>query len=201
MRLRRRANEPRNWGTKTVGPDMEDLIQFLLTLYLYGILIRLLLTFHQADFYNPISQALARVTDPVYQPVRRIMPSARGWDLALLSIALVLKLISLYVGGAMQLGASILGLVLFALTQIAGMMLNIYLISLIVVVSASWVQLSGGADQFLSLVRSLTAPMLMRIRGVLPDTGILDLSPMVALFGLYFLQSGLYQIGRWGLTI
>ena len=201
MRLRRRANELRNWETKTVGPDMEDLIQFLLTLYLYGILIRLLLTFHQADFYNPISQVLARVTDPVYQPIRRIIPSARGWDLALLSIALILKLISLYVGGAMQLGASILGLVLFALTQIAGMMLNIYLISLIVVVIASWVQLSGGADQFLSLVRSLTAPMLMRIRGVLPDTGILDLSPMVALFGLYFLQSGLYQIGRWGLGI
>ena len=201
MRLRRRANELRNWETKTVGPDMEDLIQFLLTLYLYGILIRLLLTFHQADFYNSISQVLARVTDPVYQPVRRIMPSARGWDLALLSIALILKLISLYIGGAMQLEASILGLVLFALTQIGGMMLNIYLISLIVVVIASWVQLSAGADQFLSLVRSLTTPMLMRIRGVLPDTGILDLSPMVALFALYFLQSGLYQIGRWGLGI
>ncbi len=201
MRLRRRANELRNWGTKTAGPDMEDLIQFLLTLYLYGILIRLLLTFHQADFYNPISQVLARVTDPVYQPVRRIMPSARGWDLALLAIALILKLISLYVGGAMQLEASILGLVLFALTQIGRMLLNIYLISLIVVVIASWVRLSAGADQFLSLVRSLTTPMLMRIRGVLPDTGILDLSPMVALFGLYFLQSGLYQIGRWGLGI
>ena len=201
MRLRRRANELKNWETKTAEPDMETLIQFLLTLYLYGILIRLLLTFHQADFYNPISQVLARVTDPVYQPVRRVMPSARGWDLALLTIALILKLIILYVVGAMQLGASILGLVLFALTQIGGMMLNIYLISLIVVVIASWVQLSAGADQFLSLVRSLTAPMLMRIRGVLPDTGILDLSPMVALFGLYFLQSGLYQIGRWGLGI
>lgn len=201
MRLRRRANELRNWGTKTAGPDMEDLIQFLLTLYLYGILIRLLLTFHQADFYNPISQVLARVTDPVYQPVRRVMPSARGWDLGLLAIALVLKLIILYVVGAMQLGASILGLVLFALTQIGGMMLNIYLISLIVVVIASWVRLSAGADPFLNLVRSLTTPMLMRIRGVLPDTGILDLSPMVALFGLYFLQSGLYRIGRWGLTI
>ena len=201
MRLRRRANELRNWETKTAGPDMVDLIQFLLTLYLYGILVRLLLTFHQADFYNPISQVLARATDPVYQPVRRIMPSARGWDLALLSIALVLKLISLYVGGAMQSGASILGLVLFALTQIGRMLLNIYLISLIVVVIASWVQLSAGADQFLSLVRSLTTPMLMRIRGVLPDTGILDLSPMVALFGLYFLQSGLYQIGRWGLAL
>ncbi len=180
---------------------MIDLIQFLLSLYLYGILVRLLLTFHQADFYNPISQMLARVTDPVYQPIRRVMPSARGWDLALLAIALVLEMIRLYLGGAMEIGVSVLGLILFALTQIGRMMLNIYLISLIVVVIASWVQLSAGADQFLNLVRSLTAPILMRIRAVLPDTGILDLSPMVALFGLYFLQSGLYRIGQWGLSV
>ena len=180
---------------------MIDLIQFLITLYLYGFLVRLLLTYHQADFYNPVSQMLARVTDPLYRPVRRVVPSVRGWDLALLVIALVLELINLYAGGAMQLEVSFLGLVLFALAQIIVMALNIYLVSLIVVVVASWVRLSAGADPFLSLVRSLTAPMLMRIRGILPDTGILDLSPMVALFGLYFLQSGLYQIGRWGLGI
>lgn len=180
---------------------MVDLIQFLITLYLYGFLIRLLLTYHQADFYNPISQILARVTDPLYRPVRRVVPSARGWDLALLLIALVLELINLYVGGAMQLEVSFLGLVMFSLTQVVGMALNVYLVSLIVVVVASWVRLSAGADPFLSLVRSLTTPMLMRIRGVLPDTGILDLSPMVALFGLYFLKSGLHQLGHWGLSI
>ncbi|MCY4611247.1 MAG: YggT family protein [Gammaproteobacteria bacterium] len=180
---------------------MADLFQFLITLYLYGFLVRLLLTYHQADFYNPLSQMLARVTDPLYRPVRRVMPSTRGWDLALLLIALALELISLFVGGAARLEVSYLGLVLYALTQIGGMALNIYLVSLIVVVIASWVQLSAGADPFLSLVRSLTVPILMRIRAVLPDTGILDLSPMVALFGLYFLQSGLYRIGQWGLIV
>ena len=180
---------------------MEGFFQLLLTLYLYGFLIRLLLTFHQADFYNPLSQMLARVTDLLYQPLRRVVPSARGWDLALVVIALVLEMGILYMGGAARLETSFLGLVLFALSQLGGMILNIYLISLIVMVIASWVQLSAGADPFLSLVRSMTAPVLMRIRGVLPDTGMLDLSPMVALFGLYFLQSGLYRIGQWGLTV
>ena len=180
---------------------MEGLFQLLLTLYLYGFLIRLLLTFHQADFYNPISQMLARVTDLLYQPLRRVVPSVQGWDLALVVIALVLEMGILYMGGAARLETSFPGLVLFALAQLGGMILNIYLISLIVMVIASWVQLSAGADPFLSLVRSMTAPVLMRIRGVLPDTGVLDLSPMVALFGLYFLQSGLYRIGQWGLTV
>ena len=180
---------------------MEELFRFLLTLYLYGFLVRLLLTFHQADFYNPVSQMLARVTDPLYRPLRRVVPSVRGWDLSLLVIALVLEMINLYIAGAARLETSIPGLLLFALTQIGGMAINIYLVSLIVVVIASWVQLSAGADSFLSLVRSLTTPMLMRIRGVLPDTGILDLSPMVALFGLYFLQRGLSRIGQWGLLV
>ena len=201
MHSKPRAAGPRNWATRTAGPDMADLFQLLITLYLYGFLIRLLLTYHQADFYNPLSQMLARVTDPLYRPIRRVVPSTRGWDLSLLLIALVLELISLFVGGAARLEVSYLGLVLFALTQIGGMALNIYLVSLIVVVVASWVQLSAGANPFLSLVRSLTAPILMRIRAMLPDTGMLDLSPMVALFGLYFLQSGLYRIGKWGLTI
>ena len=186
---------------RMVGPDMENLIQFLLTLYLYGLLIRLLLTYHQADFYNPISQMLVRATDPLYRPVRRVVPSVQGWDLALLVIALGLELISLYVGGAARLDASGPGIALFALTQIGGMILNVYLVSLIVVVVASWVQLSAGANSFLSLVRSLTEPILMRIRGALPDTGMLDLSPMVALFGLYFLQRGLGWVGQWGLAV
>ena len=177
---------------------MMDLIQFLLTLYLYGVLVRLLLTFHEADFYNPVSQVLARVTDPVYLPLRQIIPSVRGWDFSLFTIALVLELVILAVGGHMQ-WARLPGLLLFAVTEVGAMLLNIYLVSLIVVVIASWVQLSAGADHLLSLVRSLTAPMLMRIRGVMPDTGMLDLSAMVALFGLYFLQSGLHWVGRWGL--
>ena len=180
---------------------MEELLRFLLTLYLYGFLIRLLLAYHQADFYNPLSQMLVRATDPLCRPLRRVMPSGRDWDPALLVIALALELVILYVGGAMRLEASFPGLLLFALVQVCGMALNVYLVSLIVGVVASWVQMSPGADPFLSLVRSLTTPMLMRIRAVLPDTGMLDLSPMVALFGLYFLQSGLYRIGRWGLAV
>ncbi len=178
---------------------MEAILQLALTLYLYAFLARLLLTYHQADFYNPVSQALARVTDLPHRWVRRVVPPVRDWDLALLVIALALELVRMYVGGAARLEASYPGIALYALTRVLGMALNVYLVALIVVVIASWVRFSAAADPFLSLARSLTTPMLMRIRGVLPDTGMLDLSPMVALFGVYFLQSGLYRIGQWGL--
>ena len=180
---------------------MQNLLHMLLTLYAYGFLLRLLLTFHQADFYNPVSQGLARITNPLYQPLRRVVPSVQGWDLSLIAIALILKLLVLYLDEAMHWDASVLGLVLFALTQLGTMVLNIYIVSLIVVVVASWVKLSAGASPFLNLVRSLTAPMLMRIRGILPDTGVLDLSPMVALVGLYFLQALLHRGGLSALAV
>ena len=39
-------------------------------LYLGAILLRLLLQIARADFYNPLSQAVVQVTDPLVRPLR-----------------------------------------------------------------------------------------------------------------------------------
>ena len=44
------------------------LVQTLLGLYITILLIRFLLQLTQADFYNPISQALVKITQPVVNP-------------------------------------------------------------------------------------------------------------------------------------
>ena len=181
--------------------DFIALLKLLLSLYLYGLLLRWLLQVHRADFYNPLSQTLVRATDPVYQPVRRIVPLVRGWDLPLLVVALALKLLILYLSGAMHMQVSALGLGLFALAQLAAMVLNLYLVLLIVAVVASWVQLAAGAAPLLMLVHSVTAPLLSRIRAVLPNTGMLDFSPMVALFGIYFARTALDQLSAWAVRL
>lgn len=177
------------------------LLKVLLNLYVYGLLLRWLLQVNRADFYNPLSQMLVRATNPVYQPVRRIVPLVRGWDLPLLVAALALKLLVLYLSGAMQMQVSALGLGLFALAQLAAMVLNLYLVLLIVAVVASWVQLAAGAAPLMMLVHSVTAPLLSRIRTVLPNTGMLDFSPMVALFGIYFASTALNQFSAWVLRL
>ena len=96
---------------------------------------------------------------------------------------------------------SALGLGLFALAQLAAMVLNLYLVLLIVAVVASWVQLAAGAAPLMMLVHSVTAPLLSRIRTVLPNTGMLDFSPMVALFGIYFASTALNQFSAWVLRL
>ena len=45
------------------------LIQTLLSLYLIAMLLRFLLQLVRADFYNPISQFIVKVTNPLVVPV------------------------------------------------------------------------------------------------------------------------------------
>ncbi|MCX8072401.1 MAG: YggT family protein [Candidatus Binatia bacterium] len=87
-----------------------------------------------------------------------------------------------------------------ALAQVLDLLLHLYSIILIVRVIVTWV----NADPFNPIVRFLyqsTEPVLQRVRRTLPVTyGGFDLSPLVVLLGIFFLQaflvSSLYDVAR-----
>ena len=58
------------------------LLQTFLSLYLLAMLLRFLLQWVRADFYNPISQFLVKITNPLIVPVRRLIPGVGGIDLS-----------------------------------------------------------------------------------------------------------------------
>lgn len=60
----------------------------VLTLYLYILIARALLSWVNPDPYNPIVSFLYRVTEPVLQRVRRVMPDMGGIDLSPMLIML-----------------------------------------------------------------------------------------------------------------
>jgi YggT family protein len=70
-----------------------DILVFLInvfgSLYLSIILLRFLLQIARADFYNPLSQMLVKLTNPLLLPLRRIIPGLWGIDLASLILALL----------------------------------------------------------------------------------------------------------------
>ena len=63
------------------------LISTLLDLYITAVMLRLLLQWVRADFYNPICQFLVAVTNPLLIPLRRVIPSFGQLDTA--SVALM----------------------------------------------------------------------------------------------------------------
>ena len=68
-----------------------SLVSTLGGLYLLAILLRFLLQIAKADFYNPLSQSVVRITDPVIRIFRSFIPGYRGIDFSCLVLALLLE--------------------------------------------------------------------------------------------------------------
>ena len=71
------------------------LISTLTDLYVTAILLRLLLQWVRADFYNPLSQFLVKITNPVLVPTRRLIPSIGKLDTASVVVMILLELFQL----------------------------------------------------------------------------------------------------------
>lgn len=54
----------------------------LLWIYMWVIIIRALVSWVNPDPWNPIVQFLYRATEPVLQPIRRLLPISFGLDLS-----------------------------------------------------------------------------------------------------------------------
>lgn len=71
---------------------LAKLIDFSLTMMIWLIVIRALMSFVSADFEHPIVPLLTKLTDPVLVPFQRIIPSLGGFDLSPIVAILVLYL-------------------------------------------------------------------------------------------------------------
>ena len=69
-------------------------LDFVLTFYMWVIVIRALISWVNPDPYNPIVQFLYRVTEPVLSPIRRKLPiRTAGIDLSpIIAILIILFL-------------------------------------------------------------------------------------------------------------
>ena len=69
--------------------------------------------------------------------------------------------------------------------------LNIYWVLLIVRILLSWFQTAEWAGQIIGYLSPVTDPYLNIFRSIIPPLGGIDLSAIVALFLLQFIQSSL----------
>lgn len=158
------------------------LIQTLGGLYIMAVLVRFLLQLVRADFYNPISQAIVKITSPLLNPLRKIIPGYGGIDMASLVLALVLQILLIYalfmVAGAPVAQLPFPAILVRSLVELGLELLNIYMFSLIVIAIASWVA-PNSYNPGLMLLHQITEPLSSRIRKVIPPLGGLDFSLMV----------------------
>ena len=60
-------------------------------------LVRVLLQAVRADFYNPVSQFIVRLTNPALHPLRRFIPAVGRLDTAAVVLIIVLEIIGVWI--------------------------------------------------------------------------------------------------------
>ncbi|PUB76805.1 MAG: YggT family protein [gamma proteobacterium symbiont of Ctena orbiculata] len=175
-------------GSSYLTNPIVFLVQTLFGLYILAILLRFLLQLVRADFYNPISQFLVKVTNPPLKPLRRIIPGFGGIDLSSLLLAWLLKAIELMIIIAIGGGSiSLIAPFIWAIPELVELLINIYLFGILIQVILSWVN-PGSYNPAVALLYSLTSPLLTPAQKILPPTGGIDLSPMLVIIGLILLK-------------
>ena len=164
------------------------LVNAVFGLYIFAVLLRFLFQLVRADFYNPLSQAIVTVTNPPLKPMRRYIPALAGLDTASIVLMLALQmlntfLVTLIVGA----GHAPLGLLVFAIAELASKLVWTFIGAIIIQVIVSWVS-PGAYNPVTSIVYSLTEPLLRPIQRTVPPLGPLDLSALIALLGLQLAQ-------------
>jgi len=166
------------------------IVRTLGTLYLLLVLLRFLFQMVRADFYNPISQFVAKATNPLLMPLRKAIPGLFGIDLASLLLALfvqwVLIQLVLIIAGIGFLNP--LMTIAWAAVGLLSVTLTIYFWCLIISIISSWVA-PGSQHPALMLVRQLVAPVMAPFQKLIPPMGGIDITPIFAFMVLHILNS------------
>ncbi len=163
---------------------LEFLVTTLLGLYILAVMLRFLLGLVRADFYNPVSQFLVRVTNPLLVPMRKVIPTLGKFDTSAVVLMLALQLLSVLIVVALRgAGVSFAAILAFAIGELLMLLINVFLVAIIVQVVMSWIS-PGTYSPVNAVLYSLTNPVLQPFRRIIPPLSGIDLSPLFALIAL-----------------
>ena len=153
------------------------------------LLIRFLLQWVGADFYNPVSQGILKICSPIIRPLEKIIPSFGRFNLSVLVAALLIKW-SFFV--VMAVAKGVLSTGIFAFIAWAGFellrtLVEIYFWGIFILVIFSWV--GTPPHPAARLVHQVISPYMDPFRRFIPPLGMIDLSPMAAIFSLMIIRA------------
>ena len=164
------------------------LVSTLFDVYLWEILLRIILQAVRADFFNPISQLVAQLTQPLLRPFQKLLPKWRQIDTAACVLAFAVALIEIHViAGILGYHVNTVTGLYFASLKLVTLILNLYTFSLFVQAILSWVG-PGVNNPAGNILWVINEPLLKPVRRVIPPMSGLDLSPLAVILALQFLN-------------
>lgn len=169
------------------------IIEALASLYILVLLLRIWLPWLRADFRNPLAQGILRLTSPLVVPLRRIIPSFGRLDTATLLVAFAVQyaavflILLLYVAFEIMSMPTIGAIALTSVIKLIMLSVNLFAFAILIRVVLSWVA-PGMHNPATAIIGTLSEPVLRPLRRIIPPMGGFDLSPMLAIIGLFALN-------------
>tara|TARA_B100000427_G_scaffold18978_1_gene14530 strand:+ start:1664 stop:2263 length:600 start_codon:yes stop_codon:yes gene_type:complete len=181
-----------------VGSALAQIFNTIAGLYLLFVVARFLLQLAKADFYNPISQAVFRATDPVVRVLRSFIPGYKGVDFSSLILAFIVQFIAISVtillyGGDIP---SVGFIITWSFIGVLNFIILFYYYALIASIVMSFVMMFSGnmnPHPILLLVWQITEPIMAPFRRVIPPMGGLDFSPIFIFLIIGLIRNFIYQ--------
>lgn len=157
------------------------LVKTLSELYLLTFLLRFILQWVRADFYNPFTQFIVKVTDPLVVPARRLIPRTGKQDIPTLVVLVALQVVATWlILSIANASVPIDQFLLFVVLRLVNLALWLYTITIIGYVILSWIA-QAHYSPIAMILGQIVGPVLRPVRRFMPTVGGLDLSPLVVL--------------------
>lgn len=170
-------------------------IQFLLNTIFdvlsFLFMLRMWFQYCRVDFYSPFSQSLVKFTNPIILPLQKVLLTIKNVNFAPLFVVFVLGVLKYHmifaiVGARFPIGQSVIIALLHTLRTFGELFLYILFLGAIL----SW--FNRGALSY--LLHQLGEPLLKPVRRLLPRTGMIDFSPMLLAFILFYGNRVMYDL-------
>ncbi|HEY5646039.1 MAG TPA: YggT family protein [Pseudomonadales bacterium] len=178
---------------------MTDVLFYITTFLLQTVTVlfiaRFLLQACRADFYNPISQGIVKVTDPVLKPMRMVLPGYRNLDFASFLAAVLAQILFVYAIAAIsgRFPGTIIQVVVNSGISVVLFIVKAFWWAILIMIIASFIA-PGSYHPALTLLQQLTEPLLAPARKLIPPLGGLDFSPILVFLLIGVIERVLPQL-------
>lgn len=167
------------------------LVSVLLGIIVVVLLLRVMLQLVRANYYNPLSQFVLKLTNPVLMPLGKLIPRWRNVDVAALLLAWIVKAVSMVLlallnprlPGFTLAAIEPLSLLLFALVGLLDLAILIMMVAMFIIVIFSWIAPHGN-NPIQTVAQQLTQSILRPFRRLIPPIAGFDFSVFFALIAL-----------------
>jgi YggT family protein len=175
------------------------LVNTIFDLYLLVLMARVILAWVHADYFNPLTQIIIKLTQPIVGPLRRVIPNYAGIEFSTLLVIFALEMLKFLFIGMLAFGlpTNVFGLMVLAGADMVKLLLNTFFYAIFLQAILSWIQ--PGPSPITRTLMQITSPVIRPIQRLMPPVSGFDLSPIPALIILQLLiivlVNPMYDIG------